>query len=144
MESKNQSNLSFHGVDIVESKLQVKQRYNFEQSVQMETTADLIRPSQVGHFEILMTIKLKVENYFELIVHGIGHFTIDPAITGKSYEDLIHGNATAIMFPYLRAFVSILSANCGQVLPALVIPPQFFQGTLKTIDRTHTPLEGIL
>lgn len=143
MESKNQSNLSFHNVDIVESRLQVKRRYNFEQSVQMETTAELIRPNQVGHFEILMTIHLKVESYFELMVKGIGYFSIDPAITGKDYTDLVHGNATAIMFPYLRAFVSVLSANCGQVLPTLVVPPQFFQGTLNTIDRTNINLEGL-
>ncbi|MFA9211070.1 MAG: hypothetical protein ACEQR5_04550 [Moraxellaceae bacterium] len=121
----------------------MKQRYNFEQSVQMETTAELIQPNQVGHFEILMRLHLKVENYFELTVKGMGLFTIAPAITGKDYTDLVHGNATAIMFPYLRAFVSVLSANCGQMLPTLIVPPQFFQGKLKTIDRTNITLDEL-
>ncbi|MEO0042447.1 MAG: hypothetical protein RL329_1895 [Bacteroidota bacterium] len=136
MEVTNQSKLLFYGVDILESLLNVKRPFNFEDSISLETTAELIKPSSAGDFRIVMNLLLQVEGYFQLSVKGCGHFQLE--ITEKSTEKemnhYVHHNAPAIMFPYLRAFVSTLCAHTGQSLPQIVIPPQFFQGELKEME----------
>ena len=38
------------------------------------------------------------------------------------------------MFPYVRAFITTLISNLGNVTGTLVIPTQFFQGDLPEIS----------
>lgn len=38
------------------------------------------------------------------------------------------------MFPYIRSFITTLTANLGDVTGTLTIPTQFFKGELKEID----------
>lgn len=54
-------------------------------------------------------IKLKIEIE--------GRFSVD----GDNDETFIYENATAILFPYLRALVSTITANAN--LPSLILPP---------------------
>jgi len=39
------------------------------------------------------------------------------------------------MFPYIRSFISTLTANLGSVVGTLVIPTQFFKGELEVIKE---------
>jgi preprotein translocase subunit SecB len=136
MEVKNQAKLLFHSVDIVESQLQVKRSFNFESEIHLETTAELIQPTADGQFRIVMRVVMSVVDYFNLSVKGCGHFQlVDNELQGEQEaKQFIHNNAPAIMFPYIRAFITTLSAQTGQSLPPLVIPTQFFQGELSEMD----------
>jgi preprotein translocase subunit SecB len=56
-------------------------------------------------------------------------------------KNLMHVNAPAIMFPYLRSFVSFLSSSLGTIVAPLVIPPQIFQETLpERLTEQHISL----
>ncbi|MBE2219543.1 MAG: protein-export chaperone SecB, partial [Ignavibacteria bacterium] len=84
-------------------------------------------------FQIITNMKLHIENVFELDLTGVGNFAFTDETPEELKKELINKNATAIMFPYLRSFVSTFSASCGMILGHLVIPIQFFQGDLKEI-----------
>lgn len=133
MELQN-SKLSFYGVDIIETVLQVERRFNFEGKIDLKAEAKLVKPSEDGNFKIVMTVRLYVDDYFSLTVKGVGNFQIESSLSQKEQKDYIDSNAPAIMFPYIRSFISTLSSNCGQSLPTLVIPPQFFQGKLDELS----------
>ncbi len=75
------------------------------------------------------------EGFFNLNLVRIGIFEFD-----KEFEDqklkkaFVNANALAIMFPYVRSFVTILTTNMGNVTGPLVIPTQFFNGDLPEIS----------
>lgn len=48
-------------------------------------------------------------------------------------KSFVNTNAPAIMFPYVRAFIAMLTSNLGNVTGALNIPPQFFKGDLEEL-----------
>lgn len=127
--------LSFIGVDILETTFHVSQPFSFEENVNLDVQV-AFKEHINNFFQLSMSITLKVEGYFHLFVRGLGNFSIEMADedlnsdTIKSYIDV---NAPAIMFPYMRSFISTFTANCGQSIPTLVIPPQFFHGTLSKI-----------
>lgn len=137
MEVQNQSKLSFYGVDIIETSLKIKRPFNFEGQIDLKTEAKLIAPSEDGTFKIVMTVRLSFKDYFDIKVAGMGSFKIEGSLSLKEQKSFINTNAPAIMFPYVRAFISTLSSSCGQSLPTLVTPPQFFHGTLKEYNINH-------
>ena len=51
----------------------------------------------------------------------------------KEIKPFIDINAPAIMFPYVRAFLSTLTANLGAGFPPIILPPQIFQGELEVL-----------
>jgi preprotein translocase subunit SecB len=82
-----------------------------------------------------MDVSVHCEGFFNLNLVGIGTFEFD-----KDFEDdklkktFVNANAPAIMFPYVRSFVTTLTTNLGNVTGPLVIPTQFFQGDLLEIS----------
>ncbi len=129
------SKLSFIGVDILETTFQVSQPFAFEDNVNLDVQV-AFKDNIDKSFQLLMSITLKVDGYFRLFVSGLGNFSVevaDETATPEMIQKYIDVNAPAIMFPYMRSFISTFTANCGQSIPTLVIPPQFFQGTLKKI-----------
>lgn len=135
MELQQQIMLSFHGIDIIETKFNCLQPYNFEEKVNLDVEAKLINQSIKENFRLLMKVDLVVEKYFLFTVTAIGNFEFNGEIEEKKRHDLININAPAIMFPYIRSFITTITANFGNTLPALIIPPQFFKGdNLESID----------
>ena len=49
-------------------------------------------------------------------------------------EQLIHTNAPAIVFPYLRSFISMFTSNLGTI-PSLTLPTHFFKGKLEEFSE---------
>lgn len=133
MEVKQQSKLSFYGVDIIETIFNVKRKFNFEEQINLEVDAKLIKSNEDGIFKILMSVSLHVDNYFNLTTRGIGNFELESALSDREQKHFVNTNAPAIMFPYIRSFLSTFSSSCGQSLPMIVVPPQFFNGDLEEI-----------
>jgi preprotein translocase subunit SecB len=144
MEIQNQSKLSFYGVDIIETSLKIKKPFNFEGQIDLKTEAKLISPTDDGTFKIVMTVRLNFKDYFDIKVGAIGNFKIEGYVSSEEQKSFININAPAIMFPYIRSFISNLSANCGQSLPTLVAPPQFFHGNLKEFNINHSDVSTLL
>ncbi|MEY4905368.1 MAG: hypothetical protein RLZZ292_3183 [Bacteroidota bacterium] len=136
MVQHKKSKLAFNGVDILETTLNIKRRFNFEEKINLTTAVfKLGNISDEGDFKIIMEVVLKAEGYFDMSVKGMGLFRIEGIWQEKEQKNFIDTNAPAIMFPYIRSFISTLSANSGHSLPNIVIPPQFFQGELEEMKE---------
>ncbi len=56
-------------------------------------------------------------------------------------KNFINANAPAIMFPYIRAFVTTLTSNIGLGMAPIVIPPHFFKGALEDYQNANASID---
>jgi preprotein translocase subunit SecB len=140
MEVSNQPKLRFHGVDFVNIKFNTSQQYDGESGIDLNIEPKVFYPEDNNlAFKIFTEISISCNGFFDLKLVGIGNFEFD-----KDFEDnelkkiFINTNAPAIMFPYVRSFITTLSVNLGNVTGPLILPTQFFHGDLPefTIDDT--------
>lgn len=132
MEVSLQPKLKFHGVDFVNIRLDTKQQYDNQAGIDLNIEPKVFYPeNKTNFFKIFMEVSIVCEGYFEIVLVGIGNFEFD-----KEFENIdlkktfINTNAPAIMFPYVRSFITTLTSNLGNVTGSLTIPTQFFQGDL--------------
>jgi preprotein translocase subunit SecB len=135
MEVSNQPKLMFHGVDFVNIKFDTFQHYDNNTGIDLKIEPKVFYPeNEKTFFKIFMELTISCKDFFNLNVVGIGNFEFN-----KEFEDevlkktFVNANAPAIMFPYVRSFVSTLTSNLGNVTGTLTIPTQFFQGDLPEI-----------
>lgn len=90
---------------------------------------------QPNFFKIIQEIRLSCENFFDLFVVAVGTFELKASIDEKTKKSFVNINAPAIVFPYIRSFISTLTANLGNVTGTLNIPTQLFKGELEEITN---------
>ena len=137
MEVSNQIQLKFHGVDFPVINLNSDEPFfqNEENEINIDITPKVFYPKeQPEFFKIIQEIKLSSDKYFNLFILAVGTFEIKAVIDEKIKKSFVNINAPAIMFPYIRAFISTLTTNLGNVTGALTIPTQFFKGELEEIQ----------
>lgn len=137
MEVSNQIQLKFHGVDFPVINLNSNEPffYNDENGINIVITPKVFYPKeQPDFFKIIQEIKLSSDKYFNLFILAVGTFEIKADIDEKIKKSFVNINAPAIMFPYIRAFISTLTTNLGNVTGALTIPTQIFKGELEEIQ----------
>ena len=80
-------------------------------------------------FKIIMDVEIKADDFFHLKVTGVGSFELSKEdVTADTRKTFINANSTAIMFPYMRAFIATLTANIGNVTTPILLPTRFFKG----------------
>ena len=87
-----------------------------------------------------MVISMNCKDFFDLNIVGIGNLEFDKEFDDEELKkNFMNFNAPAIMFPYVRAFISTLTSNLDSITGTLTILTQFFQGELPeiTIDDTE-------
>ena len=77
-----------------------------------------------------------IPDVFKLNLRSVGYFELSQEILENPNikEQLINTNAPAIVFPYIRSFISMFTANLGTI-PSLTIPTQFFKGKLEEFNE---------
>jgi len=132
MDVSVQPKLMFHGVDFVNIKFETNQQYDNETEIDLNIDPKIFYPEkEPDFFKIFMEISIRCDNYFNLNLVGIGNFELDKEFENQKLKKaFVNANAPAIMFPYIRAFITTLTSNLGNVTGPLVIPTQFFQGDL--------------
>lgn len=128
-----QPKLSFKGVDIIQVDFNsIKSYKNSRKKINIDVdpkvSYDINSPKL---FRIIMGVSLECEGFFQLSITAIGHFAINRNIDERIKQMFINSNAPAIMFPYIRSFITTFSSNLGQVTGSLVLPPQLFKGRLE-------------
>jgi len=83
-----------------------------------------------NEFNIIIDLKVEAVDFFIISIVAFGNFTLNKPVTDPDSKPFIDVNAPAIVFPYLRSFLSTLTANLGAGFPPIILPPQFFQGEL--------------
>jgi len=137
MEVTNQPKLKFHGVDIVNVKLDAFTNYDNKSGIDLKVEPKVFYPEDnATFFRIVMEVFIHCENFFDLNLVAVGNFEFDNEISNQELKkNFVNANAPAIMFPYVRAFVTTLTSNLGNVTGPLTIPTQFFQGELPEIGQ---------
>lgn len=134
MEIAKQTKLRFHGVEIINVNFQAIGPQTSELAINIECNPKVFYPlDNKNTFRIIMDIQLKGEQCFELIIRAIGNFETDSEIDAELKRVFVNSNAPAIMFPYVRSFITTLTANLGNIVGPLVIPTQFFKGEMEEI-----------
>ena len=135
MKIANQPKLMFHGVDFVNIKFDTFNQYDNKSGIDLNIEPKVFYPKDNDLiFKIIMDITLHSEKFFDLNIVAVGTFELD-----KEFDEIdlkkvfVNTNAPAIMFPYVRAFITTLTSNLGNVTGALTVPTQFFQGDLPEI-----------
>ncbi len=136
MEVTNQIQLKFHGVDFPVINLNSEEHFfqSEENNIDIDITPKVFYPKeQPEYFKIIQEIKLTADNFFSLFILAVGTFELKADIDEKIKKAFVNVNAPAIMFPYIRSFISTLTTNLGNVTGPLTIPIQFFKGDLEEI-----------
>lgn len=138
MEIKDQPKLRFLGVDIINvifTSTSLKKESKVDIQVEPQVFISAENPET---FKIIMKVNLTGEENFRLELVAIGNFEVSSSeeITPEIRKNLINANATAIMFPYIRSFISTFTANLGNTTGAITIPTKFFKGEIKEFVPT--------
>ncbi|MCB9346947.1 MAG: protein-export chaperone SecB [Lewinellaceae bacterium] len=145
MEIKEQLKLKFRGIDIPHVNFTSIKLYSKEsEKIKIVLHPKVFYPKEkTRFFRIIMDLTIEAENFFSLKVVAIGTFEVDKELIGDIKKNFINVNAPAIMFPYLRSFVSTFTANIGNLTGTLNIPPQFFKGELEEINSDNIDDEDV-
>lgn len=135
MEITEQIKLRFKGVDFPSVQLKSLQPYKENDDLKMKINIQpkVFVPTDTKHtFKIIMQVDLSVDQYFSLSVTGVGLFELtEEEVSPEVRKNFINANSTAIMFPYVRAFISTITANLGNVTTPIILPTRFFKGDLE-------------
>lgn len=136
MEVSSQPKLMFHGVDFINIKFDANKQYDNEAEIDLNIEPKVFYPKDQGNFfKIFMEVSIECNDFFSLNLVGIGNFEFNKDFDDKELKKtFINANAPAIMFPYVRSFITNLTSNLGNVTGAIVIPTQFFQGDLSELS----------
>ena len=99
-------------------------------------------PNMPDIFNVIFELRIRSE-HFDLQVICVGNFQVSGEVPEHTKKDFANLNAPAIVFPYLRAFVTNLSGSLGGVIPVFVLPPQFFVGQIEEL-KPDSPLPELV
>lgn len=136
MEVTNQIQLNFHGVDFPVINLNSENSFvqNSENIINIDIKPKVFYPSdKPEYFKIIQEVKLSSDKFFNLFIVAVGTFELKSDVDENLKKIFVNQNAPAIMFPYIRSFITTLTSNLGNVTSPLIIPTQFFKGVLEEI-----------
>jgi preprotein translocase subunit SecB len=130
MSVTNQPRLNFTGTDIHSVNITVLKKYadtnaDIKQSIIPKILLDHENPE---NFKILMDVIVEARTYFKIKLSLSGSFILNTEADDDHNKIFMHTNAPAILFPYVRSFISTLTANMGANAGTIIIPPQVFKG----------------
>ena len=135
MEIKEQTRLRFIGMDFPSIEMRSKKPFieTEDNKVNIEITPRFFTPkSPKNLFKIIMQAELSVDDHFELKIVGIGTFELSKEDVSEDERRMfVNANATAIVFPYMRALIATITANVGKVITPILLPPRFFHGDIE-------------
>lgn len=140
MEIKEQNKLAFLGVEFINVNFNSIAKVSKgipEINVNVEPRLFLPKDNNTD-FHILMRVSVDSEDFFELSLVAIGSFSVvGKKVSEETRQGFINENAPAIMFPYVRSFISTFTSNLGDVTGRIQIPTQFFKGDLQKLESSE-------
>jgi preprotein translocase subunit SecB len=134
MEIKKQPKLLFKGVDFVNVNVTITNppdKENFP-NLDLTLTPKVFYPKdKPNEFSIVFEVKVTAKDIFEIFLVCFGYFVLDEPVRNETAKPFINTNAPAIMFPFIRSFVSTLTANLGNSFSPVILSPHFFAGEIE-------------
>lgn len=126
-----QENVRFDGVKFYSVHFDILGSPREDEDITLDITPKVIYNTDT-QFNIVFDVKLFIENVFSLNLRAVGYFEISEELIENENikEQLIHTNAPAIVFPYIRSFIAMFTSNLGTI-PNLTLPTHFFKGKLE-------------
>lgn len=135
MDIQEQVKLRFKGVDFPTVSLHSTEKFKEEEGriIKSNITPYYFLPKDhANKFGIIMNVEIEAEGYFKLKVIAVGHFELSKEdIDEATRKSFINANSPAIVFPYVRSFISTLTSNVGGVTSPIILPTRFFNGELE-------------
>lgn len=136
MSTETQVKLKFISVDFPVVNFHSEKQLTENPEIKIEIEPKVFFPKEnPNHFKIIQEVDVSVKDVFNLFIVAIGNFELNNVEDERLKNNFVNMNAPAIMFPYIRSFISTLTSNLGNVTGTLNIPPQFFKGELKQISE---------
>ena len=133
MSIETQIKLKFLSVNFPVVNFNSENQFNGDKEITVNIEPKVYFPKgNSNHFKIIQDVQVSVENVFDIFIIAIGNFELNVE-DEKLRTTFVNMNAPAIMFPYIRSFISTLTSNLGDVTGTLNIPPQFFKGNLPIL-----------
>lgn len=131
------NNISFKGFKVISLFFQTEQQdLKDNVSVNYQT---LFSQESDREFMVLFKIILHAKDGTAINLDYAGFFEAEEPITQKFMDsDFPIVNAPAILYPYIRSFISTLTMNAG--MPAVILPTVNFQALAnqkKQVEREH-------
>lgn len=146
MKTEKNNSLVFKGVDIVKCFLEVGDGLKDKDSIDFSVEAKVFFPEKEPEgFKVIMSAKIALDDEgFFLMVVGIGAFKIKGEVTEDTKKKLVNVNAAAIMFPYIRAYITTITSCSPHFVDPLVMPARFFHGDLEEVQNSEFEDESYL
>ena len=141
MEVKKQTNLRFLGVDILHFDMRTVQAYDKDDPPQIKINNNPFYRFADDDKQILFIVNeidIALEEFFSIRLVAMGNFELGDDLSKEHLSNYIQVNAPAIMFPYIRSFISLVTLNSGRMIPTITLPPMIFQGEIKEYKDKNT------
>jgi preprotein translocase subunit SecB len=136
MSTEIQIKLKFLSVDFPVVNFHSYKQLIENQEININIEPKVFYPKELpNHFKIIQEVNVSVADTFNLFILAIGNFELNDVNDERIKNNFININAPAIMFPYIRSFISTLTSNLGNVTGTLNIPPQFFKDEIKQVTE---------
>lgn len=134
------NSISFKGFKVISLSFQTEQQ-GLEDNVSVNYQT-LFSQESDREFVVIFKIALYAKDGTEIHLDYAGFFEAEEAIT----QDFMDSNfpvvnAPAILYPYIRSFISTLTMNAG--MPAVILPTVNFQALTdqkRLAEQTELPL----
>jgi preprotein translocase subunit SecB len=135
MEISEQPKLRFNGIDFLHINFNARKKSPIPNAdLQLSVVPHVLFPKkEPTKFKIIVEINIGHPESFDLEILALGHFETDREIDAEIKKTLVNQNAVAILFPYIRSFVTTLTSNIGSSIEPIIIPIQFFKGELEEV-----------
>lgn len=117
----------------------------FESDTKAETIDLKIEPKGIIFeekklFEVTLNIDLKSKDGLDVTVIMIGIFEFKDVVKPETLTNYFYINAPAIIFPYLRSYISALTALSG--VRTIIIPPMNIASVGKNLQTNTVISKG--
>lgn len=142
IESKDEAKLKFYGVVFPTIYFRCDRTLTNDDNITVDLKPKVsYKNDDRNVFNIFQDITLKSGTIFELRLFSVGTFELQDVSDENVRSGYVNTNAPAVMFPYIRAFISTLTANVGNIMTTLTIPTKFFSGELEEIVIAENPVK---
>lgn len=137
MPVQRQENLKFKEVNFISLNYNCSKPYDSEEIILEITPSLFLYKDSEYLFDIVMAVSVIAKGSFTIETCAIGAFSIGEDASDNYRKIFMNQNAPAIMFPYVRSFLSTITASFGKSTGTIIIPAQTFSGELEVINPHH-------
>lgn len=122
----------FRNFIISESHIKIESNSNPD-SIDVRIDPSGIINKEKGLYDVQLKIFLHSNDGFEVYVKMIGNFEFNQVLEKDNLSNYFYVNAPAIIFPYLRSYISALTALSG--CKTIILPPMNVISLGKDLEK---------